>query len=941
MTMAAERSPFELQAGAVRELDGESSRWQRGLCLGLEMGVLVFGSALLCQEGLVDTQVRQLAERSIEASFVNDGCCRFAHKFQGADWHDPEVQEEFLANALVAESRFYTEPGLSFDPDSGMTMDGIGLDLTTGEAVPDTRRQFSAASKEALHLSIIAVALQPLEDAKPELRKLLPLAYDTEKALDVLERKVKSLEDFDAEFPAFGGFLPWFCPRGINEQGNCKGADETFTSIAPMKAWSNSLPGLDNGQLAFGTAALVHVLEKRAGESSRFAKLAERWNGRLQRMKDSVVNLFYEGAGSGQVRSIATLRDVKVDVGSSAWQGMAAIDQCWAESYIGEVAVVKENEKGRFGFIKAEGFSKEPRDQLKDAMGALLAEALSEQWSALAPADEMETDEATARVSGQSSKRGPEHKILEQVTHEGADLRESMPFKEKTMPVDEVFFTHGQVSPQFRNGGSLTQLLGDLRRGRLLPQTDPRLRLDVVKLAKVRSVNNRRLWVLKEFQQELRRHRPKSDTVKVAVRLHPLCKGTAKFLSELCNAAACSEKEQPDIHPEDNTRRTLLNISSAALEDGVVCRWVLESRAEERSKVPVNDLTYLGAPNSVGVKRRRCGGVAGSAVPPLTRQQREACERVEQGERVDAVQFDGKLFVVDRDLGQALHARQQQGRQICAEVRVIPLCPMTAKFVMANSSSNNGKSVDIRGTLQANAEWPLDRIVMVVLSLALRLSNCPRAPDIYGVLASSRLLGERSALISAIRSKRRFAQQVQEQVWPFMQQVMRMQASKFNMAMPVCKFLANDRHGREGAVGSELLALLDRAAQQLADQPDPTNTAWHCLPATPTAEEITRLQILPDGKQRGRALDLPVVRQVGSYRSTSDYLDTYFRLLREDCISSLRKSLADLRDRGEQAQHAQEEGNPANSIGDGGAPSGFAPARWTKYGCVCVCCFFR
>ncbi|CAJ1404526.1 unnamed protein product [Effrenium voratum] len=660
----------------------------------------------------------------------------------------------------------------------------------------------------------------------------------------------------------------------------------------------------------------------------------------------------------------------------------------WAESSIGEVAVVKENEKGRFGFIKAERFSKDLYFKLEQvtchgglelrrgdqvrfwcrewgdvshvshveltklaggkrrrldalqqmevwrgklqggheeeseavleagsclaawrAVSALLAEALSEQWSALAPADEMETDEATARVSGQSSKRGPEHKILEQVTHEGADLRESMPFKEKTMPVDEVFFTHGQVSPQFRNGGSLTQLLGDLRRGRLLPQTDPRLRLDVVKLAKVRSVNNRRLWVLKEFQQELRRHRPKSDTVKVAVRLHPLCKGTAKFLSELCNAAACSEKEQPDIHPEDNTRRTLLNISSAALEDGVVCRWVLESRAEERSKVPVNDLTYLGAPNSVGVKRRRCGGVAGSAVPPLTRQQREACERVEQGERVDAVQFDGKLFVVDRDLGQALYARQQQGRQICAEVRVIPLCPMTAKFVMANSSSNNGKSVDIRGTLQANAEWPLDRIVMVVLSLALRLSNCPRAPDIYGVLASSRLLGERSALISAIRSKRRFAKQVQEQVWPFMQQVMRMQASKFNMAMPVCKFLANDRHGREGAVGSELLALLDRAAQQLADQPDPTNTAWHCLPATPTAEEITRLQILPDGKQRFRALDLPVVRQVGSYRSTSDYLDTYFRLLREDCISSLRKSLADLRDRGEQAQHAQEEGN--------------------------------
>lgn len=28
--------------------------------------------------------------------------------------------------------------------------------------------------------------------------------------------------------------------------------------------------------------------------------------------------------------------------------------------------------RGRFGFIKAEGFSKEPRDQLKDAMGVHL-----------------------------------------------------------------------------------------------------------------------------------------------------------------------------------------------------------------------------------------------------------------------------------------------------------------------------------------------------------------------------------------------------------------------------------------------------------------------------------------------------------------------------------------------------------------------------------------
>ena len=35
-------------------------------------------------------------------------------------------------------------------------------------------------------------------------------------------------------------------------------------------------------------------------------------------------------------------------------------------------------------------------------------------------------------------REGSWPRILEQVTHEGADLRESMPFKEKTMPVDEA-----------------------------------------------------------------------------------------------------------------------------------------------------------------------------------------------------------------------------------------------------------------------------------------------------------------------------------------------------------------------------------------------------------------------------------------------------------------------------------------------------------------------
>lgn len=44
-----------------------------------------------------------------------------------------------------------------------------------------------------------------------------------------------------------------------------------------------------------------------------------------------------------------------------------------------------------------------------------------------------------------------------------------------------------------------------------------------------------------------------------------------------------------------------------------------------------------------------------------------------------------------------------------------------------------------------------------------------------------------------------------------------------------------------------------------------------------------------------------------------DYLDTYFRLLREDCISAIRQSIADVRDRGKNADKAKADGNVFNA----------------------------
>lgn len=55
------------------------------------------------------------------------------------------------------------------------------------------------------------------------------------------------------------------------------------------------------------------------------------------------------------------------------------------------------------------------------------------------------------------------------------------------------------------------------------------------------------------------------------------------------------------------------------------------------------------------------------------------------------------------------------------------------------------------------------------MELALAVCDSPRASQIFGILASGRLLGERSALITSIRSKKRLSQKILQKSWPFLQ----------------------------------------------------------------------------------------------------------------------------------------------------------------------------
>ncbi|CAH3144169.1 unnamed protein product, partial [Porites lobata] len=66
---------------------------------------------------------------------------------------------------------------------------------------------------------------------------------------------------------------------------------------------------------------------------------------------------------------------------------------------------------------------------------------------------------------------------------------------------------------------------------------------------------------------------------------------------------------------------------------------------------------------------------------------------------------------------------------------------------------------------------------------------------------------------------------------------------------------------------------------------------WKELSLIPVTEEIFRPSL--------KTSDLPVIRVKGNYKSEEDYLNTYFRLLREECFYKLRKGISEFVEYGE------------------------------------------
>lgn len=262
----------------------------------------------------------------IAASASNsESCCRFARAFQNVNWRDERTQNAFISHALAAERNFFAAADVGYDNTTGMTYDGFDLDADTGSLkvgdIYTGARTVSASSKESVQISLLALSLLPQEPDSP-------VVYTTEETLDILEKKVSSMEDFDRRYPGYGGFLPWICPRGANGDVmsgapyGCRlqGLNQEAGPVEPASGWLARLPGLDNGQLAWATYAVARALSERASgnldsqELQRTSDLARRWSQRLERMKASAVPLFYEGAGSGLVREEAGIFNLSADV---------------------------------------------------------------------------------------------------------------------------------------------------------------------------------------------------------------------------------------------------------------------------------------------------------------------------------------------------------------------------------------------------------------------------------------------------------------------------------------------------------------------------------------------------------------------------------------------------------------------------------------------------
>ena len=206
------------------------------------------------------------------------------------------------------------------------------------------RHNFSAASKEALHLTLLARAVEghPLPLTFFAQSCPTPPPCDVyQHVLSILAAKAATLQRFNHEYPGYGGFLPWY---KINMSNRSQG-------LAPTDDWVNRVPALDNGQLAWALLAASTTLTL-AGEE----ELAQVYAALLQRMATNALRVFYDST-RGVHRDITRISNMLLP--PSQVEYSAEGSGCLCDPYEGELFVFFADLYGNWT-----GYAKDARDNV-------------------------------------------------------------------------------------------------------------------------------------------------------------------------------------------------------------------------------------------------------------------------------------------------------------------------------------------------------------------------------------------------------------------------------------------------------------------------------------------------------------------------------------------------------------------------------------------------
>jgi len=218
--------------------------------------------------------------------------CRFALSYTLEElWDNPTLQDQFLDDVMYWEGNF-AKNYVGLNVHAGLTYDGHGLNYTTGELGQGLLHYWSAASKESIHLMMLAKALQGNTKA---LRFICNNCTSTDDSLQytlqIITNKITSYENWNTNFPGFGGFLPWF--------------DVTDEGCVPNSGWTNQVPGLDNGEMVWGIRAVAYELDL-IGQTDLAQRYTDYWN----LLVSNAMMVFY--AGEGRIRAVTLIHDTSV-----------------------------------------------------------------------------------------------------------------------------------------------------------------------------------------------------------------------------------------------------------------------------------------------------------------------------------------------------------------------------------------------------------------------------------------------------------------------------------------------------------------------------------------------------------------------------------------------------------------------------------------------------